>query len=69
MDQAPSPSWQDALNFRESETKLHPAVEACRQLKHNTKTQQKLADVFRFRTKLTVHNSTNIHPTLHTSHG
>lgn len=28
MDQAPSPSWQDALNFHESETKLHPAVEA-----------------------------------------
>jgi len=27
-DQAPSPSWQDALNFRESETKLHPEVEA-----------------------------------------
>lgn len=28
MDQEPSPSWQDALNFRESETKLPPAVEA-----------------------------------------
>jgi len=27
-DQAPSPSWQDALNFRESEIELHPEVEA-----------------------------------------
>lgn len=28
MDQVPSPSWQGALNSHESETKLHPAIEA-----------------------------------------